>query len=303
MSRLDLKTVALLTLPPLLWAGNAVVGALVIGAVPPLLLNALRWTLALAILLPLGRRALLEPRALLARWRHFALIGLFGIGTYNACQYLALRTSSPLNVTLIAASSALWMVLVGFAGYRVRPTWRQLAGAALSIAGVLVVLSRGTLHALLGLRFVAGDLFMLLAAFSWAIYSWMLARPPASMRGAARPQWNWAEFLTAQLVFGAAWAGAMAGVEHAFHPVHAPWTAWTFAALLYVAIGPALLAYYAWGAGVARVGPTIAALFSNLTPLFAALLSLALLGETPHLYHAVAFVLIAAGIGVSTRQP
>jgi drug/metabolite transporter (DMT)-like permease len=69
-----------------------------------------------------------------------------------------------------------------------------------------------------------------------------------------------------------------------------------------VAIGPSLLAYRCWGAGVGRVGPTIAGFFSNLTPLFAAVLSAALLGEIPRLYHAVGFALIVGGIVVSSRR-
>jgi drug/metabolite transporter (DMT)-like permease len=300
--RITWGTAGLLTLPPLLWAGNAVVGSLVVGAIPPLTLNALRWALALVILMPLGWRILRRPREIVERWPHLALLGLFGIGCYNAFQYLALRTSTPINVTLIAASSSLFMLLVGFAGYRVRPTWRQMAGAMFSVVGVLLVLSRGSVHTLLELRFVPGDLFMLAATLAWAFYSWMLARPPASMRGAARPAWNWAEFLAAQLLFGVVWASLAAGAELRVHPTHIEWTPWIVAALAYVAIGPAIIAYYAWGAGVARVGPTIAAIFSNLTPLFAALLSLAMLGDVPHWYHAVAFVLIATGIVISTRR-
>lgn len=302
MSRIDSKTAALLTTAPLLWAGNAVVGALVVGAIPPLALNAARWVIACAILLPFARRIVAEPRALLERWRYFAVVGFIGIGCYNAFQYYALRTSSPVNVTLIGSSMPLWMLVVGIVGYRVRPHWRQVAGALLSIAGVLVVLSRGDAAALLSLRVVAGDAFMLVAAFTWSIYSWMLARPPASMRGERRPRWNAAEFLGAQLLFGAAWASAAAAVEWTFRPHYGPFTPALAAALLFVATGPALIAYFAWGAGVARVGPTIAALFSNLTPLFAALLSAAILGETPRWFHALAFLLIAGGIAICARR-
>lgn len=296
------RTAGLLTLPPLLWAGNAVVGSVVVGAIPPLALNALRWILAFAFLLPLGWRAFARPREILRRWRYLAVIGLLGIGCYNAFQYLALTTSSPLNVTLIAASSSLWMLVVGMAGFGVMPNWRQGAGAVLSIVGVLFVLSRGSVATLLALRFVAGDLYMVLATLAWAIYSWTLARPPASMRGDARPGWNWAEFLIVQLAFGMAWGALGAAAEQVVRPASITLTPALVAALAYVALGPALLAYYAWGAGVARVGPTVAALFSNLTPLFTALLSLAALSQAPEWYHGVAFVLIAAGIAVSSRR-
>ena len=74
------------------------------------------------------------------------------------------------------------------------------------------------------------------------------------------------------------------------------------AALIYVAVGPSLLAYRCWGIGVARVGPTVAGFFNNLTPLFAAVLSATLLGEAPQLYHAAGFVLIVGGIWVSSRR-
>ena len=77
---------------------------------------------------------------------------------------------------------------------------------------------------------------------------------------------------------------------------------WVLAALAFVAIGPSILAYRCWGLGVALGGPALAAFFANLTPLFAALLSALLLGETPRAYHAAAFVLIVAGIAVSARR-
>jgi drug/metabolite transporter (DMT)-like permease len=302
MQRITWNTAGLLILPPLLWAGNAVVGSLVVNTIPPVTLNALRWTLAFLILLPFGWRAWRNPRDIFSRWKYLALLGLLGIGCYNAFQYLALRTSTPLNVTLIAASMPFFMAVVGVIGYRVFPAGRQVMGAVLSVAGVLMVLSRGSAETLLALRFVPGDLLMLGATLAWAGYSWMLARPPAHMRGEMRPAWSFAEFLAVQLFFGVIWAGIAAAIELSLDPVSIRWTPWIAAALAYVAIGPALIAYYAWGAGVARVGPTVAALFSNLTPLFAALFSLAALGEAPHWYHAVAFVAIAAGIVISTRR-
>src|SRR5262245_17277085 len=193
----------LLTLPPLMWAGNAVIGRLMVGYAPPVLLNLIRWIGALLILLPLGWGAFgtRERRAQVReRWPHLAMLGLLGVGMYNALQYMALRTSSPLNVTLIAASMPLWMMLNGLLFFHVRPGARDLAAAALSLAGVVTVLTRGHLLELAQIRLVPGDLLILVAIFCWSIYSWFLAKPPPSMRGHARPQWNWAEFLLVQVV-------------------------------------------------------------------------------------------------------
>ncbi|MEO8653348.1 MAG: DMT family transporter, partial [Ramlibacter sp.] len=231
-------------------------------------------------------------------WRRYALLGLLGVGAYNALQYLALKTSTPLNVTLVAASTPVWMLGIGalFFGQRVSP--RQLAGAVLSIAGVLVVLGRGEWQVLMRVQLVPGDFYILLATASWAVYSWLLIRPgdPQAIRG------DWAAFLMAQMVMGLGWSGLFAASEWALTDARIHWGWPLAAALAYVAVGPAIVAYRCWGVGVQRVGPSIAGFFSNLTPLFAALMSAAFLGELPHLYHAIAFVLIVGGIVVSSRR-
>ncbi|MDE2147067.1 MAG: DMT family transporter [Burkholderiales bacterium] len=304
--KLTPRLALLMTLPPLLWAGNAVVGRLMAGQVPPLTLNLLRWSLVAAILLPLRWRALVPPSRLLQRWPYLMAIGLFGVGAYNALQYLALVTSSPLNVTLVAASLPVWMLAVGALGFGERPTRRQLLGAALSLAGVAVVLGRGSWQVLRQVHLVAGDLYILLAVLGWSLYSWLLARPPASLRGEQRPTaaqgWDWAGFLLVQTVFGLGAAGLFSAGEQALGAAPIRWSWAVAAALLYVSLGSSIVAYRCWGLGVAEGGPALAAFFSNLTPLFAALLSTLLLGQAPHAYHLAAFALIAGGIAVS-RPP
>lgn len=296
--RLTPATALLLVIPPLLWAGNAVIGSLVSGLVPPMTLNFLRWALAFVILLPMAHRVLRPGSPLWPQWRRFALLGLLGVGCYNALQYLALRTSTPLNVTLVAASIPVWTLVVGGLFFKQRITRQQIAGALLSIAGVLLVLSRGQWALLVQIELVPGDVYVLLATLAWAFYGWLLTQPkePVEIRN------DWAAFLMAQIVFGLGWSGLFAGSEWALTDAHIHWSWPLAAALLYVAAGPALLAYRCWGVGVQRVGPAITGFFSNLTPLFAALLSAAFLGELPHLYHGLAFLLIVGGIVVSARR-
>lgn len=306
-TRLTPATAALLLTPPLLWAGNAVVGRLMQGSIPPVTFNFVRWLLAGLMLLPLAAWVLRPDSGLWPQWRRFALLGLLGVGMYNALQYLALRTSTPINVTLVAASLPVWMLLLGRLLYGVPVTRRAAAGALLSLAGVATVLARGSLTQLLQVQLVPGDAWMLLATLTWAWYSWLLARPP---EGGYPPRIraDWAAFLLAQIAFGLCWSGAMTGVEWLNLPASADargpvaW-GWPLAlALAYVAIGPSLVAYRCWGLGVSRVGPTVASFFNNLTPLFAALMSATLLGEPPRLYHAAGFALIVGGILVSSQR-
>ena len=296
--RLTPGTAALLVIPPLLWAGNAVTGRLVHDLIPPITLNFIRWVLAFFILLPLAYNVLRKDSPLWPHWRRYALLGLLGIGLYNALQYMALQTSTPINVTLVGSSMPVWMLAVGTVFFGARVTPRQFMGALLSICGVVLVLSRGEWSQLLAFRLVPGDLFMLLATISWAFYSWLLSRTsePASIRS------DWGAFLMAQMVFGLAWSGSFAGAEWATGRTHIAWGWPLAAALAFIAVGPAVLAYRCWGVGVQRAGPAVAGFFSNLTPLFAAVLSALVLGDVPQAYHALAFGLIVAGIVVSSRR-
>jgi drug/metabolite transporter (DMT)-like permease len=169
MSRgLSLSTFVLLTIPPLMWAGNAVTGRLVNELVPPMTLNLLRWALAFLFLLPLAAGVLKPSSPMWAHWRRFSLLGFLSIGAYNSLQYLALHSSTPLNVTLVAASMPVWMLGLGWLMYgeKVRP--RQALGALLSICGVLLVLSRGEWQVLMKVRLVPGDFYVLLATVAWA---------------------------------------------------------------------------------------------------------------------------------------
>lgn len=296
--RLTPATTALLLVPPLLWAGNAVVGRMVQHIVPPITLNLLRWVVAFFILLPLAAWVLRRQGGCWPQWRRFALLGLLGVGSYNTLQYLALKTSTPINVTLVAGSSPLFLLLVGRLCYGQRVARQQVWGALLSLSGVVLVLSRGSWTVLRHFSLVPGDLYILAATLVWAFYSWQLRQPDD------RPdiRTDWAAFLLAQVTLGLAWSGLFAAGEWALTDAHIVWGWPLVATLAYVAAGPAVLAYRCWDLGIQRVGPVVAGFFGNLTPLFAALMSTVLLGELPHLYHALAFILIIVGIWVSSPR-
>lgn len=297
-NRLTPATVGLLVIPPLLWAGNAVVGRVVSDLVPPITLNFLRWAMALLILLPLGRSIFRKGSALWAERKRYAILGLLGIGMYNALQYMALHTSTPINVTLVGASMPIWMLIVGRLFFNAPIAGWQLGGAFLSLSGVLTVLGRGQWQQVLELRFVAGDILMIAATIAWAFYSWLLAQA----RDSDEIRRNWATFMLAQVVYGVAWSGVFAAGEWALTDAAIHWGWPLVLTVLFVSLGPGILAFRCWGLGVQRAGPATAAFFTNLTPLFAALMSLAFLRDLPQIYHAVAFALIVSGIVLSSRR-
>ena len=142
------RTAALLLVPPLMWAGNATVGRLVHELISPMTLNFLRWVLAFVLLLPLAYPVLKAKSAMWPLWKRYGLLGFLGVGCYNSLQYLALKTSTPINVTLVASSTPVFMLGLGALFFQQRIRMRQLIGAVLSIAGVLLVLCRGDVQAL-----------------------------------------------------------------------------------------------------------------------------------------------------------
>jgi drug/metabolite transporter (DMT)-like permease len=192
----------------------------------------------------------------------------------------------------------IWMLLIGALFYQTKPGLLQLVGAVVSLFGVAIVLTRGDLSTLLSMEMVLGDLLIMLATITWALYSWMLTRPGSS----TERQWPWAQFLMAQVFAGLLWTGFFDSFEIAAGHAYLDLNLWTASLILFVAIGPSLIAYRCWGLGVNGAGPTVAAFFANFIPLFTAIFSAAILGEPPQLFHGVAFALIVTGIWVSSTQ-
>jgi drug/metabolite transporter (DMT)-like permease len=301
---LTLRTALLLLLPPIMWAGNAVVGRLAADWIPPITFGFLRWSLVFFLLLPVAGGLLKRGSPLWLDWKRFALLGLLSVASYNSLLYTALHTSSPLNVTLVAASMPVWMLVVGRLFFHAPIRGMAVAGATLSLMGVLVVLSQGRPTQLMQMQLVPGDAWMLLAAFVWALYSWLLTerKEDPTLRN------DWASFLMAQVVMGLLWTSAMTAGEWTWLGLTGQidnavqWSWALVAVIVFVAVGPSIVAYRFWGEGVQAAGPTVAGFFANLTPLFAALLSLVFLGEWPQLFHVLAFVLIVGGIVLSARR-
>ncbi|MFT6898028.1 MAG: drug/metabolite transporter (DMT)-like permease [Paraglaciecola sp.] len=154
------------------------------------------------------------------------------------------------------------MLVIGRLFFQTKIAPKQVLGSGLSIIGVLLVLGRGDLSQILAMQWVAGDLYMIAAIIVWSFYSWQLTQPgvPIAIRS------NWAAFLLAQVTFGVFWSSAFSSAEWLVTTPQIIWS-WPLAgALVFVSLGPAIIAFRCWGAGVQRAGPTVAGFFSNLPP-------------------------------------
>ena len=287
-----------LTTAALMWAGNAIVGKILVQSSSPVLLNTIRWGVTALILLPFAWRVFGSASPLWQSSKRFALLSLLGVGSYNVLLYLALKSSTPINVTLIGASMPIWAIVIGALFYKEQPNIKQIIGAVISLIGVTVVIVRGELERLIEIKFVAGDLLMVLATILWGAYSWMLSHPKES----TERTWPWSYFLLAQVGFGFCWSLGFAVTEWQLEYSYFTWSWSTVFMIIYVIIGPSLIAYRCWGLGVSGAGATVATFFTNLIPLFTAILSTLLLQKPPELFQGVAFALILAGIYLSIQK-
>ena len=287
-----------LTTAALMWAGNAIVGKILVQSSSPVLLNTIRWGVTALILLPFAWRVFGSTSPLWQSSKRFALLSLLGVGSYNVLLYLALKSSTPINVTLIGASMPIWAIVIGAMFYKEQPNIKQIIGAVISLIGVTVVIVRGELERLIEIEFVAGDLLMVLATILWGAYSWMLSHPKES----TERTWPWSYFLLAQVGFGFCWSLGFAVTEWQLQYSYFTWSWPTVLMIIYVIIGPSLIAYRCWGLGVSGAGATVATFFTNLIPLFTAILSTLLLQKPPELFQGVAFALILAGIYLSIQK-
>jgi drug/metabolite transporter (DMT)-like permease len=277
----------LLALGNLFWAGNIVLGRGVAGVVPPVALAYWRWTGAFAIALgfawPHLRR---DVPILLRNWRLMLLLSATGIASYNTMSYIGLTSTTALNVLLLQSAMPLVIVVWAFVLFGDRPTLRQSAGVAVSLAGVAVIASRGSCDVLLHLRLNRGDLWILLAMAIYGIYAAVLRR---------RPNVHPLSFLVAAMGIGscmmlpfylweaAAGARIAGGAE-----------AWL--TLAYIAVFPSFIAYLFFNRGVELIGAGPAGQSMHLIPLFGSVLAVCFLGETFRSYHAAGIALIGAGI-------
>lgn len=278
----------------MIWAGNALVARAIAGQLPPIGLSFWRWISALLLLLPFTLRGMWQQRGvLLAHWKQIAALAALSISSYNTLLYMAAQSTTAINITLVntglPVAAFIWSIVL----LRQWPALQTLAGTLLSFIGLMVILSTGQLDRLAQLAFNTGDLIMLAAVMTWGLYSVLLRRWMVPVPGLI--------LLAAMLLFGVPlllpfylWEYQQTG------PM--PLTLVTLGAVAYTAVMASLVAYLAWNNGVRVLGPATASLFSYLMPVFAALLSVMLLGEQLHWYHLLGGTLTFCGLLLATRR-
>lgn len=276
------------------WSGNFVVGRLAHASIPPVALALLRWLLALAVIWPVAwPRMRTDKAVLLAHRRTVLTLAITGVAVFNTLVYRGLQTTTAVNGLLLQSVCPVLIVLVAAAMHRTRPRLLEVSGLTVSLAGVWVVVSHGHVTAPVGLGAAVGDLWILLAVASYAVYTVVLRdRPPVHPLS----------LLGATFGLGALTLIPFALLE-ALSGQRVPLDTATLATVAYVGIVPSIVSYFCFNRGVELIGGARAGQFIHLMPVFGAVLSFLILGEQLSGYHLVGAALIAAGLVVSARTP
>ena len=288
------RAFAFLALANLLWAGNWVIGRALRDAFDPVSLNFWRWVIAVVVLAPFALPGLAAKREVIRRHAAIlALLAVLSVSIFQSLVYLGLQSTTAVNAVLINCAGPLFILLFAWLIDGERASLRQLAGFLVSVAGILVILSRGEPARLAQLEFHSGDAWIVLAIAIWGAYSVLLKRRPPELGGL--------HFL---FVISAAGVLFLAPV-FAFQVVQAPPRPPTLPealAVLYVGFAASVAAYLFWNRGTAIVGANAAGFTLYLLPIFGTLLAIAFLGETFGAFHAVGTATIVAGIVLATRK-
>ena len=281
----------LLVLTTLFWGGNAIAGKFAVGHVSPMILTALRWLIAAAILLLVAHRHLARDWPVIrANLGYLFLLGAFGFAAFNATLYSALKYTTAINVTILQAAMPMFIFVLNFLAFRTHVHWAQILGYTVTLAGVVLTATDGKPDQLLDLALNRGDLMMLAGSLIYATYSVALR---------ARPDIHWLSFLTSLVISAAIVSLGLAAYEISNESAIWPATTTAWLLIAYTIVFPSLISQAFFVRGVELIGSNRAALFLNLVPIFGSLLAVIILGEAFQLFHALAMVLVIGGIALA----
>lgn len=288
--RLYAEPYLLLTVTPMIWAGNAISGRVLVGEMSPMTTNFLRWLLALAMIVAIAWPEIVRERqALIQNWGKLLAFGTIGFTGFNAPLYLAAETTTAVNMGMIQAIMPALVLFGSYVAYRTPITPLQIVGLILGLVGVSIIVTKADPDVLHHLEVTPGDIWVLVASVFYSAYTVALRR---------RPTLPPLAFFAGTFAAATLSAAPLAGYELITGTIIWPGVkGWIV--LIFLAIFPSILSQLFFMRGVELVGPGRAGLFVNLVPVFTAFAGVVLLGEPFKPYHAVALTIVLSGIGLA----
>ena len=284
-----------LVLAALFWSGNFIVGKFAtFFEIPPLTLNVFRWISVWFILIPFTYKEIYNNLPYIKKnWLVISFMGVITISTFNSVVYFALNYTQVINaVLMLSAIPAATIVLSSLMKIE-KTNIFQLIGLLVSIVGIGSIISNGDFQKIISLDFNKGDIWMLVCVITWSLYSTLLKKN----------KFKFSQFTLIQLMVS---VGIIFLIPQFFYEksigLEFNIDKNFFLILAYVAIFPAIAAYYFWQKGIELIGPNRASMFIQLMPLFSAIMAIIIFKEKFEMYHFVGAFFILSGIYLSNKK-
>ena len=291
MSKTNLAYI-LLVLTTIFWSGNFIVGkAATIYEIPPFSLNFFRWLFAGIILLPFTfKEIFLKKNYIKANIGLFIILGITSITVFNSIVYYSLYFTQVITGVLMISTIPVWIILISSLLKIEKTNIYQIFGILLSLIGVVAIITKSDLEVIKGLEFNKGDLSIIIAMFSWAIFSTLLKKKKLKV--------SQITLLQVVIIFGLIFLTPIYIIELLlgnYIILDKPF----FLTLAYVVIFPGLLSFLFWIKGISVIGANRSGIFLHLMPIFGSVFAIIIFKEKIMFYHLIGAIFIIFGIRIS----
>lgn len=277
-----------------IWSGNFIVARGLSDSISPISLAFWRWTVAVIAFLPFALKPLISEWQLIKKNLPFiCLTAILGITIFNTLIYFAGHTTSAINLSLISITFPIFTVILSRLMFKEKINLYKILGILLVVAGVVLLITKGNLSRLLEISFAIGDLWMLLAAIIFAVYSILLKRKPAGIS-------IWA-FQLATFIIGLIFLTPFF-IWDSFTVPHSAFEPKTILSIFYIGVFASLVAFTLWNKAIVAVGPSKAGMIYYTLPIFSAISASIFLSESVSLIHLYSALLIIPGILIANFE-
>jgi drug/metabolite transporter (DMT)-like permease len=287
--------IALAVLATLIWSGNFVIARGVNQQIPPVSLAFYRWSLATLLIAPLAIKKFKEEKQIvLTNWKYIFWVALTGITLFNTFVYVAGHYTSAINMALIGTtSSPIFATIMAVVFLKERMNTFRIIGILLCVAGIVLLLSKGSWENLASFRFSVGDLWVLAGAFAFAVYNILVRKKPD---GISAINFLFVIFLLGTILLFPAYLTEL----NITGPVQ--WNGNLYGSIIYLGLGTSVISFLCWNAALQKLGTGTTVLFGNLIPIFSTLEAVWLLGEQINSIHLISGLLVIGGLIIANTM-
>tara|TARA_B100000287_G_scaffold132765_1_gene124849 strand:- start:749 stop:1645 length:897 start_codon:yes stop_codon:yes gene_type:complete len=282
-----------LILAALFWGFNAIAGRSAVGEISPLLIVTSRWLGVLILLTFICKNEILiEFKTFKLNFSWFLVMGLFGFTGFNSLYYISAHHTFAINLGIVQATMPAFIIIISMFWLNTKINLLQIFGLVITFLGVLIVVSKANFNLLFNLQVNDGDLIMIFACIFYAVYAVGLKKKPNISNLVLMTFFSYIAFL-----------GSLPGLiyEISSGEFLLPTVKGVFI-LLVIIIFPSFLAQIFFIKGVEKLGPSTSGLYTNLVPIFTAILAVIILNESFYFYHLISLFVVFLGIYIFERK-